>query len=188
MPFVYSIGDASWFPNSAFIVGGATRDLLQNSYPQNPTSRFFGTSIPNDGRTRFLNDSDFSTSIAEFPRAWDLFDDGSLYIVDAPGHLEGHLNILARNSSTGGWILLAGDTCHHLKLFDDGKFSCQTNEKGEIVTRAHADKDAAESHLERVKRLRKMKEVLVLIAHDYEWYRENKGGKCYLPGVISPRA
>lgn len=182
-----SIGDASLFPKPTFIIGGGSRKLLEDSFPQNPASSFSADYVPKDERTRFLDDSEFSTSIAGFPQACDFFNDGSLYIVDAPGHLDGHINVLARTSSTGGWIFLAGDSCHHLKLLDDGKIPCLKNERGEIMYCAHADKDAAELHIERLKELRKRKELLLIIAHDYEWYGENKE-RSFLPNFIAPRA
>ncbi|KAJ4157804.1 hypothetical protein NW754_009454 [Fusarium falciforme] len=53
------------------------------------------------------------------PSTLDIFRDGSLYIVDAPGHLPGHINLLARtseNESDTKWIYLAGDACHDRRL------------------------------------------------------------------------
>lgn len=186
--FIYSIGDASLFPNSTFVIGGGSRKLLKDAYPHNPRSNILENCVPNDGRTRYLDDPDFSQSIVVFPRACDLFNDGSLYIVDAYGHLDGHINVLARTSSTGGWVFLGGDTCHHPKLLEDGKIFVERNEKGEITLCAHSDLHAAEKHIERVKNLRKMKEVQVITAHDYEWYETNKDGESFLPGFIPPRA
>ncbi|GJJ12790.1 hypothetical protein Clacol_007035 [Clathrus columnatus] len=187
---LYSVGDASWFPNATFIIGGGSRKLLQDPYPQNPDSAFPSDCVPKDpGRTRFLDDPDFSETIGGFPRACDLFNDGSLYVIDAHGHLDGHINVLARTSPTGGWILLGGDTCHDHRLFEDGaKISCERNEKGEVTMYAHSDFYAAEIHLERVRRLRKMEGVDVLVAHDSVWYNIHKGGESFLPGHISPRA
>ncbi|GJJ15897.1 hypothetical protein Clacol_010175 [Clathrus columnatus] len=152
------IGDASLFPNSTFIIGGGSRKLLKDPYPQNPNSGFHIDCVPNDGRTRFLDDSDFSTTIGDFPRAYDFFNDGSLYIIDAHGHLDGHINVLARTSPTGGWIYLGGDTCHDLRQFEGGGFACERNEKGEVIYCAYSDIHAAGVHLDRVKGLRKMKE------------------------------
>lgn len=160
---------------------------MRDAYPRNPDSKFLDTCLPSDDRTRFLDDLDFSQSISVFPKACDLFNDGSLYIVDAHGHLDGHINVLARTSLNGGWILLGGDSCHHLKLFEDGKFFVERNEHGKITFCAYSDLDAAEKHIERVKILRKMEEVHVLIAHDYEWYEKNKSGESFLPGFIPPK-
>lgn len=45
-------------------------------------------------------------------RAFDLFGDGSFYLLDTPGHAIGHLAGLARTTSDT-FILMGGDLCHH---------------------------------------------------------------------------
>lgn len=45
-------------------------------------------------------------------QAIDYFGDGSLYILNVPGHLAGHIAALARVTPTT-FVLCAGDTCHH---------------------------------------------------------------------------
>ncbi len=51
------------------------------------------------------------SSSAGFPHALDFFGDGSLYIIDSPGHLYGHVNLLAR-ADDRRYIYLGGD-CRH---------------------------------------------------------------------------
>lgn len=50
-------------------------------------------------------------------RAFDFFGDGSYYLLDTPGHAQGHLGGLARTSSGNGskdtFIFMGGDLCHH---------------------------------------------------------------------------
>lgn len=55
-------------------------------------------------------------AIGPYPRAMDIFGDGSMYIIDASGHVDGHINILARTSPDGAWILLGADSAHHPDL------------------------------------------------------------------------
>ena len=44
----------------------------------------------------------------------DFFGDGSLYLLDSPGHAIGHFSALARTSaSPATFIFMAGDVCHH---------------------------------------------------------------------------
>ncbi|CAA7262994.1 unnamed protein product [Cyclocybe aegerita] len=91
--------------------------LFKSGYPEDPTSHFTSGLFPLEGRTKFLNPT-YWTPIGPFPRALDFFGDGSLYVVDSPGHLVGHVKILARTSSDGGWIYLGwiylgGDNAHH---------------------------------------------------------------------------
>lgn len=67
-----------------FIVGEGSQELLANGYPEKSDAIVASNAIPVE-RARFLSRSDLSTSIGPYPHALDLFRDGSLYIVDAPG-------------------------------------------------------------------------------------------------------
>lgn len=55
--------------------------------------------------------------IGRFP-AYDYFGDGSLYLLDSPGHCVGHLCALAR-TTTGPdtFVFLGGDAAHHCSEF-----------------------------------------------------------------------
>ena len=44
-------------------------------------------------------------------RALDFLGDGSLWIIQAPGHMAGNLAAAARVSD-GEWVILASDCCH----------------------------------------------------------------------------
>lgn len=181
-----SIGDASAFPNATFIVGPGSRELLASGYPGDPTSTTLSTSIPVE-RTRFLAPADFDIAIGPFARAFDYFGDGSLYVIDAAGHLPGHVNLLARTSATGSWVYLAGDSAHDKRLLTGERevaFSLGAN--GEVLYCIHANKDTAIEHIRLVGSLLKVPKLQVIIAHDSEWYEKNKGGPAFLPGVIPP--
>ncbi|KAI0330516.1 Metallo-hydrolase/oxidoreductase [Cubamyces sp. BRFM 1775] len=178
------IGESSSFPNATFILGHEAKDLLAHAYPSDPDSLCLQSAVPLE-RTRFL-DSEFTQAIGPFPRAYDYFGDGSMYIIDAPGHLPGHLNVLARTNATGSWIYLAGDTAHDTRILTgerevavalqpDGHFRC-----------IHLDQEKAEEHIRRVRALLSVPKMFVLLAHDYGWYKENKGGEAFLPGCIVP--
>ncbi len=67
--------------------------------------------------------------LSGFPHALDLFGDGSLYVIDSPGHLYGHINLLARTGERK-YIYLGGDCCHDpriltgekgIAMYDDGR-------------------------------------------------------------------
>ncbi|KAF7369677.1 Metallo-beta-lactamase superfamily protein [Mycena venus] len=45
-------------------------------------------------------------------KSHDFFGDGSLYLLDVPGHLDGHICALARVTPTS-FVFLAGDACFH---------------------------------------------------------------------------
>lgn len=49
---------------------------------------------------------------------------------------------------------------------------------------AHADKEAAEEHIRRIRVLRDLPRVRVSLAYDERWYASNKGGTAFWPGKI----
>ena len=174
------IGDTTPFSRSEFVVGGDTRDLFVNGFwPSNPDSPFPINLLPTE-RTRFLVDWE---PIGPFPCAYNLYGDGSIYVIDAPGHLSGHINLLVRTSADGGWIYLAGDTAHHWNLLT-GESTIACGHPGHHHSSAHQDKELAEQHIRRVRELLNIPRVRVLLAHDVPWYEENKGGAAFFPGHI----
>ena len=171
-------GNTHLFPKSTFLVGSACKILFNPDYPQDPNGRLASDLLP-EGRTRYLDTSDWEP-LGPFPRAFDFYGDGSLYIIDAPGHLAGHINVLARTSSDGAWIYLAGDSAHHKNLLN-GESEIAADHVHQCV---HENKEEAEAHIVRIRALRALPRVRVLLAHDEEWYRTNKDGAAFWPGKI----
>jgi hypothetical protein len=64
----------------------------------------------------------------------DLFGYGSLYIVNAPGHLPGHLNLLCRTGDRN-FVYLAGDSCHDPRLLT-GELEIAEWTKGSSMVRS----------------------------------------------------
>jgi len=103
------IGDMSKFPASVgIVVGPGFKDNLLPGYPANPDSPLLET----DYTGRDLREIDFDScpTIGGF-RAFDFFDDGSFYLLDAPGHAIGHMCGLARTTENT-FLLMGADTCH----------------------------------------------------------------------------
>ncbi|KAK1758788.1 beta-lactamase-like protein [Echria macrotheca] len=109
------IGDPSTFPPSTdLVVGpGFAKDFLP-AYPTNPDSalheRYFAgrkvVEIDFDGASSSLRIGGF--------RAFDFFGDGSFYLLDTPGHMQGHMSGLARTSvNPDTFIMMGGDLVHH---------------------------------------------------------------------------
>lgn len=72
-------------------------------------------------RGRNLREISFSepnvVKIGQFP-AYDYFNDGSLYLLDSPGHCVGHLCALVRTTtSPATFLFLGGDAAHHCGEF-----------------------------------------------------------------------
>lgn len=175
-------GHAPSFPQSEFVVGGDTIKFIESrgfySESQNPESTFTKDILPMKN-TRFLDEDTKWDRVGPFPRAYDFYGDGSLYIVDAPGHAPGHVNILARTSADGAWIYLAADSAHHLNLIT-GKSHIACGPDG----CAHMSKELAEDTIKRIREVMAMPKVRVMIAHDKAWYDDNKDGPAFLPGII----
>lgn len=107
-------------------------------------------------------------------RVLDIFNDGTVKIVNAPGHLPGHINLLVKTSS-GAQIYLAGDACHDRRIMrkelEIGEWLDTT---GQICC-IHADRKKAEETIEKIRQLENSG-VEVIFAHDIEWEEnvENK--------------
>jgi glyoxylase-like metal-dependent hydrolase (beta-lactamase superfamily II) len=111
-------------------------------------------------------------ALGSLPRVLDIFHDGSLLIVDAPGHLPGHINLLARTSSTAS-VYLAGDACHDRRIMrNERQIGEWLDDHGHICC-IHADKKLAEQTIERIQGLEKSG-VEVIFAHDFEWEEDPK--------------
>jgi glyoxylase-like metal-dependent hydrolase (beta-lactamase superfamily II) len=136
-----------------------------------------------ESRTRFEARSAWKP-LGPFPLTFDVFGDGSAYLVDAQGHCPGHTNLLVRTSADGGWIYFAGDSAHDRRLLAGAPIATKATEGGGRKAIMHKDKDKAEAHIRRIAALESEDRVKVLLAHDKEWYAENKGGSAFWPGEI----
>lgn len=177
------IGDPALFPSSKFVLGGAARTLFEPGYPADPTSFYQKNLFPPD-RTDFLPVDNWQ-KIGPFPKAFDFFGDGSVYIIDAPGHLPGHINLLARTSADGAWVYLAGDSAHHWSLITrESDIAGTPDGFKRFGGCAHEDKELATENIKRIHTLTKVPRVRVILAHDAPWYEDNKGGSSFWPGSI----
>lgn len=186
------IGDTHPFTKAQFVVGGECKKLFKPGYPKDPNSAFASDILP-EGRTLFISPNDTLagtgeyrwTSLGPFPHAYDYFGDGSLYVIDAPGHLPGHVNVLARTSADGGWLYLAGDSAHDWRLVrGQSDIACERNEHGHITMCVHVDPETAKKTTERITKLLEYPRVRVVLAHDDEFWAANKDGAAFWPGRL----
>jgi glyoxylase-like metal-dependent hydrolase (beta-lactamase superfamily II) len=106
------------------------------------------------------------------PQTLDIFNDGSLLIVNAPGHLPGHINLLARTSEDH-YVYLGGDACHDRRLLTGEKEIGEWTDAEGHVCCIHADREQAEETIRKIRVLEK-EGVEVIFAHDVEWENEPK--------------
>ena len=186
-----SIGDPRLFPNAMFLLGNAGYPLLERGYPYDAKSQFSSHALPPE-RLIWLTPEDELTwkPLGPFPRANDIYKDGSMYIIDAPGHLEGHINLLIRTSRRGSWVYLAADTAADARVLRGEKPAATYVDDVVGCTRgAHRDPKAAEEHMGRVRKLLNMRGegggpvVEVVLGHDAEWAGRNRD-QGFLPKKI----
>jgi glyoxylase-like metal-dependent hydrolase (beta-lactamase superfamily II) len=102
-------GDPSVFPPSTdLIVGPGFKDAHMPGYPVNPHAAV----LDNAFQGRNVREVEFTDSVAIGGfRAFDFFDDGSLWLLETQGHTSHHLSALCRTTENT-FVLLGGDVCH----------------------------------------------------------------------------
>lgn len=205
------IGMPSDFQTSLFVIGNGAADLLSGARKlQNGGHSFFEADLLPASRTISLSDPEisfppqlsdsgremksdiFSTSWRSkgvFPSTMDIFGDGSVYVVSAPGHLPGHLNLLCRLEN-GQYVYLAGDSCHDKRLLTGEKEIATWVEDGRLDTICciHTDKEAAKKTLELIRATEQggteLGKVEVVFAHDAVWDKEAREKGRFFPGKL----
>lgn len=127
--------------------------------------------------------------MATLPHTLDIFGDGSCFIVDAPGHMPGHLNMLCRLEG-GNYVYLAGDICHDRRILT-GEMDMSTWPDPvypSIMRCAHTNKSAAISTIKRVIDIEDGNTVLgkveVVLSHDGGWLDDAKHAGRLWPGKL----
>ena len=123
--------------------------------------------------------------LAHFPDAIDLFEDGSIYIISAPGHLQGHVNLLARTGPSS-WTYLGGDACHDRRLLrGEAQIAEWADPHGKMCS-VHVDKHEFEKTLERIRMLEKIRglKVEIILAHDVEWLKKEGNTRRFWPSKL----
>ncbi|KAJ8096379.1 hypothetical protein PM082_011541 [Marasmius tenuissimus] len=102
------IGDMSKWPSTTKLVVGPGSD--RRGYPTFPDAVL----LDSDFAGREVEELAFAESKLEIggQPVLDYFNDGSLYIINMPGHVTGHVAALAR-VKPDSFVLLGGDTFHH---------------------------------------------------------------------------
>ncbi|KAH9173063.1 hypothetical protein EDB89DRAFT_2095422 [Lactarius sanguifluus] len=110
-------GDLTLFPTSTSLVVGPGFKSHPSTYPGQPLGPNAET-LHEAFEGREVIELDFSASTLKIAglRAIDWFNDGSFYLLEAPGHTADHIMALARTSADK-FVLLAGDGAHHCGEF-----------------------------------------------------------------------
>ncbi|TKA70858.1 hypothetical protein B0A55_04986 [Friedmanniomyces simplex] len=170
-------GDPEDFPKAHFVVGHGALHVLEHGLGGIASHQHFvpGT-LPADRSSELPNPSDQTKSkpLGPFPAAYDLFADGSVYVIDTPGHLPGHINLLCRTKTR--WLMLCGDAFHDRRLLT-GEKDIGTWEGPHGTLCIHLDKEGAAESIRRLREFQEMggEAVELIAAHEEVWWEENKG-------------
>lgn len=201
------VGTPSDFSHVTFAVGSGTLDILRNGAgPLYPVDLFNHDELPTNRTVEFPpvptsgGDNPKHTPTAEdtdavlpaaaatwtwrpragFPAVLDFFGDGSVYIVDSPGHLYGHVNLLVRVGERR-YIYLGGDCCHDPRILS-GERGIALYDDGRGGTRSvHVNTGVAEQTLDQIREFVRHGtmgdeeiEIEVVVAHDLAWSKGNR--------------
>ncbi|EIW74030.1 Metallo-hydrolase oxidoreductase [Coniophora puteana RWD-64-598 SS2] len=172
------LGDHRSFIKAKFVLGDASETLVTGEeHPQHKSGIVPPKALPTE-RVEYV--ADWNTTIGGL-KASDYFGDGSLYVIDTPGHLQGHIALLARTSADGSWILLAGDAAHHKCILHLEKdFAYHDDGKGDVFC-MHVEPDVTRDTIKKLKVFADTPRVHVQIAH------EDVDEEVYLPGKFLPK-
>ncbi|KAK3936747.1 hypothetical protein QBC46DRAFT_366678 [Diplogelasinospora grovesii] len=110
----------------------------------------------------------------------DLFGDQSVWVIDSPGHLYGHANLLCRLGEKK-WVYLGGDCCHDPRILRGEKGIAMYDDGMGGLRSVHTNTHVARETLEKINGFIKGKqldgedgaEVEVVLAHDKAWREGN---------------
>jgi glyoxylase-like metal-dependent hydrolase (beta-lactamase superfamily II) len=123
--------------------------------------------------------------LGTFDRAFDVWGDGSAYLVDAPGHAEGHQMMLIRvktnQAGEDDFVLLAGDCYHHPSLLKD---PTKTARPPYTEGGLHSDAEVAMDIMTRTRVLSEKANVWVVGAHDFSVGEALMPGKEEIEGLV----
>jgi glyoxylase-like metal-dependent hydrolase (beta-lactamase superfamily II) len=171
-------GDPEDFPNAQFRVGSGSLNVLAHGLSAGMgTHQHFDPNLLPQDRTREFpsaTQEDGWKRLGPFEHTLDLLGDGSVYVVDTPGHLPGHVNLLCR-TGPGKWVCLCGDAYHDPRLLSGEKdIGTWEGENGRVLC-IHVYKETAEESIKRLRELKNMGGVELIAAHDEEWCARNEG-------------
>lgn len=188
------IGEPRDFPTSTFIVGHGALALLDGTTAKSrgghsffehdllPEDRSYElpdpSCDPQDRPRQHLRSMEGLDMMQEWqphrnmPKTYDLFGDGSLLVIDSPGHLPGHINLLARTGENQ-LVYLAGDAFHDRRLLTGEKDIGTWHDAEGHICCIHTDREAAIATIKRIAEL-EAEGVEVIAAHNPDWEKMSR--------------
>ncbi|KAF2096910.1 Metallo-hydrolase/oxidoreductase [Rhizodiscina lignyota] len=168
-------GDPEDFPNAEFYVGSGALNVLAHGLGGIASHQHFDPNLFAEGKGKELPPPTSAEwkPLGPFPAALDLFGDSSVYVIDTPGHLPGHVNLLCR-IGPNKWAAFCGDAYHDIRLLTgEREIGTWNDELGRILC-IHLDRPSAEASIKRLRALNELGNVELIAAHDDGWLAKNK--------------
>jgi N-acyl homoserine lactone hydrolase len=137
------IGQVGLFPKSTLLIGKGDWDALTAAKP-----------APGVDPANFANWISGGGKVEPATLDKDVFGDGTVVMLDTPGHTPGHHALLVRLKEKGN-VLLSGDLAHFHENYD-----------GDGVPTFNTDRAATLASLDRFKKVAKNLNATVIIQHD----------------------
>lgn len=122
--------------------------------------------------------------LGSFDRAFDIFGDGSAYLIDAPGHSAGHQMMLIRTTSghpDDTFVMLAGDCFHHPELLKEPR---RTTRPPYAKSGMYTDPESALGTIYRTKKFAEKDNIWVVAAHDFSVGQNIEPGAKEIQGLV----
>ena len=158
------VGDCTTFPNAKILVGPGSREATSPGWPASETSPFSSDILEHSGFEEIAWPEN-SRRIGSFGPTLDFFGDDSFYLLDAPGHMAGHVAGLALTAA-GRWAPFGGDCCHHRALLCGTRpISVTCGPTGPAGF--HKDPKLAQTTFDKIRELEDTGDCFVALAHDH---------------------
>jgi glyoxylase-like metal-dependent hydrolase (beta-lactamase superfamily II) len=136
------VGQVSSFPQATLLIGKGDWDVLTAPKPVGANPAPFANWISGGGKVEPL------------PGDRDVFGDGTVVVLNTPGHTPGHHSLLVKLNEMGN-VLITGDLAHFHENYD-----------GNGVPTFNTDRAATLASLDRFKKIAANLKATVIIQHD----------------------
>jgi len=135
-------GQASQFPQATLLIGKGDWDVVTDPKTPAATSAPFANWIKGEGKVEALAGDK------------DVFGDGTVVMLNMPGHTPGHHSLLVKLKETGN-VLITGDLAHFHENYESNG-----------VPTFNTDRAASVASLDRFKKIATNLKAAVIIQHD----------------------
>ncbi|KAK6224131.1 hypothetical protein LQW54_000278 [Pestalotiopsis sp. IQ-011] len=186
------------FPKARFLLGAGSLSLLKTGLNSHMSHSHFQSDLFNSLDVQELPSLSAAqgSSTGSNADCWTIVgglymlelngSNGSVYVIDLPGHLSGHTGLLV-HTGPQRWVLLAGDACHDARILSGEREIAEWEDTSGRICCIHSDKAEATKTLETLRRwLREARQCgydfEIILAHDADWAKAHP--EAFFPGNV----